>query len=222
MLGTTLRWVVDLTIVHSSALSQLQPHFGGPSLHGAAMTIEPRVCPALTRHDGSAIESGTTYDQRTATEPQLLYSIRVGGYEGLRLRDCVARLEESGLSYLDNFDNAWTNVTRRLPSHGAVKLHSIRLTDDEALKFAHYLQVPAHDKPLLLGHVVMQIAHAQHREFQAVVYNETVQAQLKGRVLTAEQARFRAGLPRFEDIYIMGIKRVDLGTEEHWYPEIVY
>ncbi|RDX40966.1 hypothetical protein OH76DRAFT_1412527 [Lentinus brumalis] len=156
--------------------------------------------------------------------PQTLFSIRVNRQEGLCLRDCVARLQESGLNYLDNFDDAWTNVTRRLPSHGAVKLHSVRLTDDrdELLKFAHYLQMPPHDKPLLLGHVVMQLANALHREFQAVVYNETVQAQLDGRILTADQARAGAGLPRLQDIYIMSIKRIDHGTEEHWYPEIMY
>lgn len=49
-----------------------------------------------------------------------------------------------------------------------------------------------------------------------------MQAQLKGRVLDAEQARHRAGLPRLSDIYLMSIMRVNLGTEEHWYPEIVY
>ncbi len=89
----------------------------------------------------------------------------------------------------------------------------------------------------------MQLANALHREFQvrpsrrcrytaprayadnprqAVVYNETVQAQLDGRVLTADQARAGAGLPRLQDIYIMSIKRIDHGTEEHWYPEIMY
>ncbi|RPD58603.1 hypothetical protein L226DRAFT_614632 [Lentinus tigrinus ALCF2SS1-7] len=154
--------------------------------------------------------------------PELLYSIRADGHEGLRLQHCVARLKESGLNYLDNFENAWTNVTRRLPRHGAVKLDSVRLIDDdEVLKFAHYLQVPANGKPLLLGHVVMQLADAQHREFEAVIVNETVQARLEGRVLDAEEARLRAGLPRFEDIYIMSIKRVHNGMEEHWYPEIV-
>ena len=79
-----------------------------------------------TSRRSSSEEEGPVTGRRPPV-PELLFSIKVGGYEGLRLEDCVARMKESGLSYLDNFDNAWTNVSRRVPKHGSVKLHSVRV-----------------------------------------------------------------------------------------------
>ena len=49
-----------------------------------------------------------------------------------------------------------------------------------------------------------------------------VQGKLQGRSYTPEQARFRAGLPKLEDVYITAIMRLDMGQEEWWYPKIVF
>ncbi|KAI0691631.1 hypothetical protein C8Q76DRAFT_803162 [Earliella scabrosa] len=158
------------------------------------------------------------------SKPDVLFRISASGRDGVRLQDCVNRSEETGLKYLDNFDDAWRNVNRRLPSHGVVKLHGVKLRsgDDDIPTFAHYLELPERDKPLLLGHVVMQLANALLREHQALVCNTMVQGKLQGRSYTSEQARFRAGLPKLEDVYITAIMRLDMGQEEWWYPKIVF
>ncbi|KAI0753774.1 hypothetical protein C8Q74DRAFT_1222315 [Fomes fomentarius] len=155
---------------------------------------------------------------------EVLSKITVSGQKGVRLQDCVKRWEETGLKYLDNFDDAWRNLTRHIPNHGVVKVHAIKLRsgDDVQLTFAHHLEVPERDKPLLLGHVVMQVASALAREHQALVYNTIVQGELKGHTLSPGQARFRAGLPRLQDLYITAIMRVDMDGEEWWYPKVVH
>ncbi len=58
---------------------------------------------------------------------EVLSKITVSGQKGVRLHDCVKRWEETGLKYLDNFDDAWRNLTRYIPHHGVVKVHAIKV-----------------------------------------------------------------------------------------------